>query len=292
VRLLAASWELVATRLELTKPRIVLMVMLTASVGYLIGVEGGPSLLALLHVLIGTGLVAAGAGALNQVVERDVDGLMRRTAGRPLPSGRMTSAEAAAIALAASAGGVLYLALLVNGATAAMAGLTVASYVLVYTPLKRRTTLATLVGAVPGALPIVGGWTAARGTVGAEAWVLFWIVFLWQLPHFLALAWMCREDYARAGLKMLCVGDLDGRVTFRQAVLYAAALIPISLVPAALGMAGGLYFVGAAVLSGWFAWATARAGRERSPATARRLFLASLVYLPGILVLMVSSRPS
>jgi protoheme IX farnesyltransferase len=282
----------VAARLELTKPRIVLMVMLTASVGYLIGVEGSVSRLALLHLAIGTALVAAGAGALNQVVERDVDRLMRRTAGRPLPSGRLSSAEATAIALAASMGGVLYLALGVNGVTATVAGLTVGSYVLVYTPLKRRTSLATLVGAVPGALPIVGGWAAARGTLGAEAWVLFWIVFLWQLPHFLALAWMYRDDYARAGLKMLSVGDPDGRVTFRPAVLYAAALIPISLVPAALGMAGALYFVGAAALSGWFAWATARAGRERSPATARRLFLASLVYLPSILVLMVSSRPS
>jgi protoheme IX farnesyltransferase len=292
VSVVAVPRGLVATRLELAKPRIVLMVMLTAGVGYLVAAAGSISLTTLLDVLVGTGLVAAGAGALNQLLERDVDAMMRRTAGRPLPSGRISVAEASALAIAWSAGGVSYLLFAVNGVTAAVAALTVASYVLVYTPLKRRTSLATLVGAVPGALPIVGGWTAARGAFGAEAWVLFWIVFLWQLPHFLALAWMYRDDYARAGLRMLSVGDPDGRVTFHQAVLYAAALIPISLVPAVVGMAGALYFVGAAALSGWFAWATARAGRERSPATARRLFLASLVYLPGILVLMVSSRLS
>ena len=288
----ATRWTWFGAAAELTKPRIVAMVVLTAGVGYLIGAGGGAAWSTLLHLLAGTALVAAGAGALNQVAERDVDALMRRTARRPLPSGRLSLAEATGISYVSALAGVVYLGLLVNGITAVVAALTVGSYVVVYTPLKRRTSLATLVGALPGALPIVGGWTAAHGSLGAEALVLFWIVFLWQLPHFLALSWMYRDDYARAGLKMLSVGDPDGRVTFRQAVLYAVALIPISLAPAVLGMAGAVYFVGAGLLSGWFALATARAGRDRSTAMARRLFLASLVYLPGILVLMVSNRLS
>ncbi|MGH7718078.1 MAG: heme o synthase [Gemmatimonadaceae bacterium] len=277
-------------RLELLKLRIVLMVMLTVGVGF--ALAGPPEVLspALLNALVGTALVAAGAGALNQFLERDVDALMRRTAHRPLPSGRLRAAEARAIGVAASVGGVVYLAATVNLVTAAVAAFTVASYVLVYTPLKRVTSLSTLVGAVPGALPIVGGWAAGGGALGLEVWVLFWIVFFWQLPHFLALSWIYREDYARAGLETLSVGDTDGRRTFRQAALYAAALVPVSLAPAVLGMAGSFYFVGAALLSGCFAAATAWAGRERTPARARRLFVASLVYLPGILVLMVTNR--
>jgi heme o synthase len=218
-----------------------------------------------------------------------VDARMRRTAGRPLPSGRLSVVEAGVFAWSAGALGIVYLALLVNVATAALAAATLVSYVLVYTPLKRRTPLATLIGAVPGALPIVGGWTAAGGMLDGRVWVLFWILFLWQLPHFLALSWICREDYARAGLKIASASD-DGRSTFRQAALDASALLPVSLTPTLLGMVGALYFFGALLLSGWFVRASISAARTPSMAAARRVFTASLVYLPSLLALMVADR--
>jgi protoheme IX farnesyltransferase len=256
-----------------------------------LGVTTGPVwALGLLHALIGTALVAGGTNALNQIAERDVDALMARTAGRPLPSARLDVREAMVFAWFIGATGVLYLALLVNGTTSILAAITLASYVFVYTPLKRRTPLSTLIGAVPGALPIVGGWTAASGALDARAAILFGILFLWQLPHFLALSWIYRDEYARAGLQMLSVQDPDGRATFRQAALHAAALVPISLAPAVVGMGGPLYFVGAALLSGGYLWASVRAAQSTSHGAARRLFAASLIYLPSVLALMVVDR--
>jgi heme o synthase len=247
-------------------------------------------LLRLFHALIGTALVAGGTNALNQVAERDVDALMARTAGRPLPSARLQVHEATMFAWLIGTFGVVYLAVFVNGLTAVLAGLTLASYVFVYTPLKRRTSLSTLIGAVPGALPIVGGWTAAGGPLDTRASILFAILFLWQLPHFLALSWIYRDDYARAGLQMLSVGDADGRTTFRQAALHAAALVPVSLAPAVVGMGGPWYFVGAALLSGGYLWASVAAARRPSRDGARRLFSASLIYLPSVLALMIADR--
>ncbi|MFN2399947.1 MAG: heme o synthase [Gemmatimonadaceae bacterium] len=284
-----------ADLLELTKPRIVLMVLITVAVGFYMAdpqtaLSPALRILLLAHTLIGTTLVAAGTNALNQILERDADALMRRTANRPLPAGRLTAVEASVFAWSSALLGIAYLAAFVNAATTILAAATLASYVFVYTPLKRRTTLATLIGAVPGALPIVGGWTAAGAAIDVRALSLFWILFLWQIPHFLALAWLYREDYARAGMKMLSVVDERGKMTFRQAALNACALVPISLVPAVLGMTGAPYFFGAMLLSSWFLWVSISAARHHSLQGARRLFLASLVYLPVLLTLMVADR--
>ena len=273
---------------ELAKPRIVVMVMLTAAAGFwLAGPEPNQAMI-LFHVLVGTVLVASGTNALNQVSERDADALMSRTRNRPVPAGRLSVAAASIFAWTAGLAGVAYLGVFVNGLTAGIAATTLLSYAYVYTPLKKRTSISTLVGAVPGALPIVGGWAAARGTLSGEAWVLFWILFLWQLPHFLALAWMYRDDYARAGFKMLSVGDPDGRMTFGHSTLYAAALLPVSLAPTIVGIAGTTYFVGAIALSSAFLYASLSAVRRCTMAKARRVFKLSLAYLPALLILMGS----
>ena len=283
-----------ADYLALTKPRIVAMVLVTVAAGYVLAppsaLSGAARMLVLAHLLVGTALVAAGTNALNQVWERDVDAHMRRTAGRPLPAGRLSVVEATVFAVGAGLLGVAYLGLLVNRLTATLAAATLVSYVLVYTPLKRRTALATLVGAVPGALPIVGGWTAAGGSLDARAWLLFALLFLWQLPHFLALGWIYRDDYARAGLPTLSAGDPDGRRTFRQAALDAAALLAVSLAPTLIGMTGAFYFIGAIGLSTWLLWTSAACARNPSTDRARRLFRATLVYLPSILFLLIVDR--
>jgi protoheme IX farnesyltransferase len=215
---------------------------------------------------------------------------MRRTEDRPIPAGRLDRGVGAVYALGLGLAGTVYLARFVNLTTAALAALTLLSYILLYTPLKRRTSLNTLVGAVPGALPILGGWTAAGGAVSAPAWALFWIMFLWQLPHFLALAWLYREDYGRAGLRMLSVEDPDGRLTFGQALLYATALVPTSLLPGALGLAGPVYAIGALALGLWFAGTCVLAVRRRSAVAARRVFLVSITYLPALLGLLAADK--
>jgi protoheme IX farnesyltransferase len=236
-------------------------------------------LLLLAHTLIGTALVAGGAAALNQVLERDTDGRMRRTASRPLPRGRLSVVESTWFGVALSTAGLLDLALATNPAAALVAAATLISYVLVYTPLKTRTSLATLVGAVPGALPPVIGWAAASGSITLPALVLFGIVFFWQMPHFLAIAWMYRHDYARAGIPMLPVLEPDGRRTGHQALLYAAALWPVSLLPALVGLAGSAYSIVATALGFAFIGLAAMFARDRSQTNARRLFLFSLLYL-------------
>jgi protoheme IX farnesyltransferase len=285
-----------ADLLALTKPRITLLAVLTVAAGFALAAPASldawtfATWRALIHALIGGTLVAGGTNALNQVLERDVDALMRRTARRPLPAGRLDPRAAATFAVGAGTVGVAYLAMLVNLTTALIAAATLLSYVLVYTPLKKRTTLATLIGAVPGALPIVGGWTAAGGTLSERPGVLFAILFFWQLPHFLALSWIYRDDYARAGLRMLSVDDTDGTSTFRQAVLTAGALVPISLVPTLLGMSGVIYFAGALGLSGWLVVRAVLAARSRTPYRVRRLFLCTLAYLPAILTFMIADR--
>lgn len=246
--------------------------------------------LLLAHTLLGTALVAGGTNALNQLSERDVDARMRRTRGRPLPSGRLTPRAAGVFAAAISVAGVAHLAATVNLLTAGLASLTLSSYVFLYTPLKRKTTLNTLVGAVPGALPIVGGWTAAGGRLDVAAAALFWILFLWQLPHFLALAWIYRDDYRAGGLVMLGGEDATGRLTGRVSLLFALALVPVSLVPTLLGITGPVYFAGALLLGALYAAAGAALSLATTDGRARRLFLTSIAYLPALLALMVVDR--
>ena len=282
----------------LTKPRIVLMVVVTAGAGFVLGARTlapgawpasstGALAWVMLHALAGTALVAGGTSAMNQVLERDVDARMRRTARRPLPAGRLTPRQAWTFAWAISLLGVLELARFTNATTALLAAATLASYVFAYTPLKRHTPLATLVGAVPGALPIVGGWTAAGAPLDARAGALFAVLFLWQLPHVLALGWLHRDDYARAGLRMPSVDDPDGWATFRLAAITAAGLLPVSLAPAALLRAGPAYLAVALVLSLALLGSAVAAARAPTPAHARRLFLATLAWLPALLVTLV-----
>jgi heme o synthase len=298
----AARLPAPADLLALAKPRIVALVALTAAAGYALGLRAlpagqypgtslGAQLWVLLHAALGTALAAGGTSALNQLLERDVDALMRRTARRPLPAGRVTPRQAAAFAWAAGALGVAELWLFVNATTALLAAATLVVYVYAYTPLKRRTHLATLVGAVPGALPIVGGWTAAGAPLDARAAALFAILFLWQIPHFLALGWIYREDYARAGIRLLSSDDADGRATFRQAALNAGALVPVSLAPAALAMAGRAYAAAALLLSVLLLALAIAAVRAPTMRHARRLFLATLAYLPALLGALVIRLP-
>jgi len=264
----------------LAKPRLNFLILLTTATGLYLASPAGVAPALLLHTLAGTALVAGGAAALNQAWERDTDGLMRRTRARPVAAGRMRPAEGSAFGVLLSIVGLLDLAFAVNGLTAAVAALTLGSYVLVYTPLKRRTSLSTLVGAVPGALPPVIGWTAATGSLTLPALVLFGIVFFWQMPHFLAIAWLYREDYAAAGIPLLPVLEPDGRRTGQQALQYAAALWPVSLMPALVGLAGAPYVVVATGLGLGFIALSALFARDRSIPAARRLFLFSITYLP------------
>jgi protoheme IX farnesyltransferase len=245
---------------------------------------------ALLWTVIGTALVASGASAFNQILERDADALMRRTRMRPLPDGRLAAAEAFAFATLLSVAGLIVLAAGVNRLAAAVALATLASYAAIYTPLKRHTSFATVIGAIPGALPPVIGWAAAENSLSQGAWVLFAIVFLWQLPHFLAIAWMYRDDYARAGFPMLPVIEPDGRSTSRQAVVYTAALVPVALAPTLVGMSGATYFAGALVLTVLFLLMSLRFAWTRAAQDARRLFFSSIVYLPILWVLMIADR--
>jgi heme o synthase len=265
-------------------------VLLTAAAGFYLGARDRVDLLLLANTLLGTALVAGGTNAWNQIRERDVDGRMARTRRRPLPSGRLTPRAAMWFGSAITAGGIVYLAATVNLLTAGLAALTFTSYVLLYTPMKRKTSLNTLVGAVPGALPIVGGWTAAGGRVGVAVAALFWILFLWQLPHFLALAWLYRDDYRASGLRMLSVADDDGRDTGRMALLYAMALLPISLVPTLVGVTGAWYFFGALVLGIGYVAAGSGLLAHATPARAWRLFFVSILYLPALLTLMVLDK--
>jgi heme o synthase len=276
--------------LALTKPRLNLLVLITTLGGMYLAAPEGVAPLTLFHALIGTALVAGGASALNQVWERDTDGLMRRTRTRPVPDGRLQPGEGARFGILLSLAGLAQLALAVNLAAAAVAAVTLASYVLLYTPLKRRTWLSTLVGAFPGALPPVIGWAAATGHISPAAVTLFAIVFVWQMPHFLAIAWLYREDYARAGLPLLPVVEPDGRSTGRQAFAYAAALLPVSVSPAFFGLAGPVYVASALALGVVLLALSARFARERSTASARRLFLASIVYLPILWAVLVADR--
>lgn len=283
------------TYVELTKPRITFMVLVTTAVGFLLGqgiqaASGGLPLALFVHVLAGTGLVASSASALNQVLERELDAKMRRTAGRPLPSGRLDPDRALAFAVVLGMAGLVWLATAVNLLTAVLGAVTLIAYVFVYTPMKRVSSLSTVVGAAPGAMPPVMGWAAYTGELGPGAWALFGILFFWQLPHFLAIAWMYRADYAAAGFPMLPVIEPDGASTARQSILWSAALIPLSILPSALGLTGAVYAVGAVALGLGYLAASVTFGRDRTGLAGRRLLLVSVVYLPGILGVMLADR--
>jgi protoheme IX farnesyltransferase len=271
----------------LTKPRLNFLVLLTVAAAYSLGAPPTATLLDFVHTLIGTFLVAGGAAAINQVWERGTDRLMRRTRQRPMADMRMSVTEGAGFGLALTALGAAELAYFVNPLSAAVALFTTLSYVLFYTPLKLRTSLSTLAGALPGALPAVIGWAAATNTLSIEAWVLFGIVFMWQMPHFLAIAWMYRDEYAGAGMPLLPVIEPDGRSTGRQAVLYSAVLIPISLLPAGVGLASAEYLVGAVTLGVILLFLSAEFSAKRDRPTARRLFFGSILYLPILWALLV-----
>jgi protoheme IX farnesyltransferase len=278
----------VADYLELTKPRIAVMVLFTVAAGAMLAGGGSVDYLpVLLHALLGTGLVAAGASALNQLLERNTDARMRRTENRPLPAGRMHPLEVLVFGCCLGVSGVVYLAYYLQRPWAALiAAVTFISYVFIYTPLKRRTPLNTLVGAVPGALPPLIGWTAVGGTLDPKALALFAILFLWQVPHFLAIAWIYRDDYAQARLRMLPVLDHAGTRTSRQMLTYCLALIPVSLAPVGFG-AGFIYLSGAILLGGFFLYRAFCFTRDHSPRQARRVLRGSLVYLPSLFALLV-----
>jgi protoheme IX farnesyltransferase len=286
---LADARTRLAVYMELTKPRIGVMVLVTVATGFFLGARGAAHPWALFLTLIGTAFVAGGASAWNQYLERGCDLQMRRTANRPLPSGRVAPIEAAAFGALAMIAGLAILGLWVNAVSAALAFLTFVLYVVVYTPLKRMTTLNTAVGAVSGALPPVIGWASATGHLGVEAWALFLIVFLWQFPHFLAIAWIYRDDYARAGYRMLPTVDPEGAMTGRQAAGYALTLLPAGLLPAVVGLAGEAYFLGALVLGLGYLFYAVRFWSLVSDGAARHLLRASFVYLPAILLLLLSN---
>ena len=282
--------ERLSAYLELTKPRITFLIVLTAAAGFFLGSSGAINYLMFAHAMIGISLLSSGIATLNQYMERDLDGLMRRTASRPLPAGKLAPVEALVFGFGLTTVAEVYLALLVNPLTAVLGLAVVVGYLFCYTPLKTRTTLSTVVGAFPGAMPPLMGWTAARGEMSGEAWILFAILFLWQFPHFLAIAWMYREDYGRAGIVMLPVVEPEGRVTGQQIVAYTLMLLPVSLLPALVGMAGSIYFYGALVLGLLFLYSSLRAAFSKSRQQARRLLLASVLYLPLLFGLMVINR--
>lgn len=275
---------------DLVKARLTTLVVLTTAAGFYSGWKGAMDWALLCHTVFGTALVASGAAALNQLIERDHDALMRRTESRPLPSGRMTPESVLIVGGAFSVAGLIYLATAVNLLTSVLGALTLISYLWIYTPLKRVTTLNTAIGAIPGALPPLMGWTAARDEISGGGWALFAILFFWQLPHFLAIAWIYREDYGRAGFAMLPVVDPDGRRTGSQALSHSLGLLPVSLSPFVFKLAGPLYLAAALILGGIFIAAAFRFSRELTVARARTLFFVSIIYLPLLFAALVFDK--
>jgi protoheme IX farnesyltransferase len=275
---------------ELFKARLTALVLLTTVVGYYLGARGPLAWAGMLHTLLGTGLLASGAAALNQFLEREHDARMERTEERPLPAGHLHPQTALLIGGAISILGMLYLAWQVNLLTSVLGAATLISYLFVYTPLKRVTTLNTVIGAIPGALPPLMGWTGATNQVTAGGWALFAILFFWQLPHFYAIAWMYRDDYAKAGFAMLPVVDTSGERTGRQAVSHTLGLLTMSLGPVVFGVAGLIYGVGALLLGIGFLVLAMKFSRRLTRESARALFFASIIYLPLLLALLVFDK--
>ena len=288
-----AAFEKPWAYVVLTKPDVTFLVVITTVAGFYLGSRGSLDWSLLMHTLFGTMLVAAGTAALNQYFERDMDAVMRRTAARPLPVGLLQPREVLLFGMGTIVLGSAWLALAVNGLAALIALATTVLYLGLYTPLKTRTTLATAVGAIPGALPPLIGWAAAtHGSLSLGAWLLFGILFFWQFPHFFSIAWMYREDYARAGIRMLPVVDRSGDATFRQIVAMSAILVPVSLLPAVIGMAGILYFFGALVLGMILLQVSLWASRERTNIRAKWLMHATVVHIPLLLGLMILDKLS
>lgn len=271
----------------LTKPRLNFLVLLTTAAAYSLGAQADSTIIDVAHTLLGTFLVAGGASALNQVWERDTDRLMRRTRQRPMADQRLQPMTGIVFGIALIVAGAAELAYFINPLSSLVALFTAATYVFWYTPLKTRTSLSTIVGALPGALPAVIGWAAATNTLSLEGWVLFGIVFTWQMPHFLAIAWMYRDEYARAGMPLLPVIEPDGRSTGRQAVIYTAALVPLSLLPTIVGLASSRYSFQALALGAVLMFLSVEFSAKRDMATARRLFFGSILYLPLLWALLV-----
>jgi protoheme IX farnesyltransferase len=279
------SWTAVFS--DLVKARLTTLVLLTTAVGFYIGEIGAINWFLFFNTLAATGLVAMGASALNQLLEREYDAKMRRTQDRPLPSGRLQPTTVAIFGGVSSVAGLIYLALAVNLLTSVLGAVTLVSYLFIYTPLKRVTWLNTAIGAIPGALPPLMGWTAARGELSGEGWALFAILAFWQLPHFFAIAWMYRDEYAKAGFVMLPNVDTDGKRTGQQTVSHTFALLIASLCPFVFKMSGMIYLVGAIILGAGFLFCAIQFSRQLTLARARQLFLASIIYLPLLLALMV-----
>ena len=285
-----AEKSLVAVLADLIKARLTALVLLTTFVGFYLGEVGRVNYLLMFHALFGTALVASGAAALNQWLERDYDAKMRRTASRPLPSGRMQPATVAIFGGACSVLGLVYLAVLVNPLTSVVGAVTSVSYLFIYTPLKRISWMNTLVGAVPGALPPLMGWTAARGELSGEGWALFAILAFWQIPHFMAIAWLYKEEYAKAGFVMLPNVDADGSRTAQQSVGNTIALLFASLCPFAFGLNGKIYLAVALILGVGYFWFAVRFARQLTARRARQLFLASIIYLPLLIAALVGNK--
>lgn len=275
---------------ELTKPGITRMVVLTAAAGYYLGTAGSLDVVGLLHALFGTALASSGSLALNQYAEREIDANMGRTCGRPLPAGTLSPATAVLFGLLLSAVGLLYLVAFTNILTAVLVATSIITYVLVYTPMKRHTWTATLVGAIPGALPVLAGWTAVRGSIDAGGVALFALLFLWQMPHFYALAWMYRDDYRKAGFRLLTANDPAGDRTVRHIIGFTLELVASSITPTMIGLTGTLYVIGAIALGAGFLWLGVVFARQRNDRNALRVFLGSVIYLPVLLLLMVADR--
>ena len=276
--------------IALTKPEVSLLVLMTTGAGFYMGARGPIPWLHMLHVIFGTMMIAAGTAALNHYIERESDRFMRRTASRPLPAGQLTPAEALRFGLGLALAGAVDLYYSAGSIACLLGVFTSLSYLLAYTPLKKRTVWATFIGAIPGAIPPMIGWTAATGELGTGAWLLFAILFLWQFPHFHAISWMYREDYARAGILMLPVVDKDGTRTFRQIVLYAASLVAVSLLPAIMGFAGMLYFFGALVTCTGLVQVCLWAASAKTNTRAKWLMHATVLHIPILLGLMMYDK--
>ena len=282
--------RLVSDLVELVKARLTLLVLLTTAVGFYLGAEGSINFAALLHTVFGTALAAAGAAALNQWWEHKLDALMQRTQSRPLPAGRMRPRDALLIGVILSIFGVSYLAIVCNALSAALAAITIIIYIFAYTPLKLVSTFNTALGAIPGALPPMIGWAASRGTLNAGAWMLFAILFFWQLPHFFAIAWMYRDDYARAGFQMISSDDPTGVRSASQSVFFCMILFIVAGLPAFLGIATVFYLLAELILGGIFIAVAMRFLKTRTRSNARRLFITSIIYLPLLLGALVLSK--
>lgn len=279
--------EKISAYFELTKPRIAFMLVLSAAAGFYLGSDKGFDWKLFLGSMAGITLLAFGVATLNQYIERNIDGLMERTARRPLPTGRLSGTEALIFGILLCLGAELFLTFFVNPLTAILGLVVIVGYVLLYTPLKTRTSASTAIGAIPGAMPPLMGFTAAANEMTLGAWSLFAMLFLWQFPHFLAIAWMYRKQYAQAGIKMLPVVEPEGKITARQIVIFTVLLLPVSLAPFFLGIAGWIYLIGGSLLGLWFLYASIQAARARTDAAARKLLLVSVLYLPLIYALLV-----